>query len=193
MAKGPLTVTDVVMFHSGGYGHQPYRPSVGRLTWKNRQRVPAFYVKNEYGIPDVAQRLHWDPLWAQAIGNPMAYDYGVMRENYLYHYLTDWCGDDGVVLKQHDEVRKFNYIGDTQLITGEITDKREENGRYLVDVVLRCVNQREEETVRATATIALPSRKAAIVLYPEVPADLAAKAAQMMARHWELSAQAKKG
>jgi hypothetical protein len=97
------------------------------------------------------------------------------------------------VLKQHDEVRKFNYIGDTQLITGEITDKREENGRYLVDVVLRCVNQREEETVRATATIALPSRKAAIVLYPEVPADLAAKAAQMMARHWELSAQAKKG
>jgi hypothetical protein len=55
------------------------------------------------------------------------------------------------------------------------------------------VNQREEETVRATATIALPSRKAAIVLYPEVPADLAAKAAQMMARHWELSAQAKKG
>jgi acyl dehydratase len=193
MAKGPLTVTDVVMFHSGGYGHQPYRPSVGRLTWKNRQRVPAFYVKNEYGIPDVAQRLHWDPLWAQAIGNPMAYDYGVMRENYLYHYLTDWCGDDGVVLKQHDEVRKFNYTGDTQLITGEITDKREENGRYLVDVTLRCTNQREEETVRATATIALPSRKAGIVLYPEVPADLAAKAAQMMARHWELSAQAKKG
>ena len=28
----------------------------------------------------MAQRLHWDSEWAKAIGNPMAYDYGVMRE-----------------------------------------------------------------------------------------------------------------
>ena len=88
MAKGPLTVTDVICFHAGGYGFVPYAPTVGRLAHKNRKRIAPFYVKNEYGIPDVAQRLHWDPKWAQAIGNPMAYDYGVMRENYLYHYLS---------------------------------------------------------------------------------------------------------
>ena len=128
MAKGPLTVTDVMVFHAGGYGFVPYAPSVGRMAWRNRQRIPAFYVKNEFGIPDVAQRLHWDPLWAQAIGNPMAYDYGVMRENYVYHYLTDWAGDDGLVLRQHDEVRKFNYVGDTTLITGEVVAKRERRG-----------------------------------------------------------------
>src|SRR6202000_2598432 len=90
MAKGPLTVTDVICFHSGGYGFVPYAPTVGRLAHKNRKRLAPFYIKNELGIPDVAQRLHWDDKWAQAIGNPMAYDYGVMRENYLYHYLTDW-------------------------------------------------------------------------------------------------------
>jgi acyl dehydratase len=191
MAKGPLTVTDVICFHAGGYGFVPYAPTVGRLAHKNRQRIAPFYIKNEYGIPDVAQRLHWDPVWAQAIGNPMAYDYGVMRENYLYHYLTDWAGDDGIVLHVHDEIRKFNYIGDTQTITGEVTGTRQEDGRNLVDVAVRFTNQRGDETVKATAVIALPS-EGKPVLYPEVPRDLAEKAAQMMARHWELSAAKKR-
>jgi acyl dehydratase len=186
MAKGPLTVTDVICFHAGGYGFVPYKPCVGRLASKNRKRIPAFYVKNEYGVPDVAQRLHWDPLWAQAIGNPMAYDYGVMRENYLYHYLTDWAGDAGIVLHIHDEIRKFNYMGDTQTITGEVTGKRQENGQNVVDVAVTFTNQRGEETVKATAVIALPS-PGAPAFYQPVPQELATKAVQLMARHWELS------
>ncbi|MDK2756073.1 MAG: MaoC family dehydratase N-terminal domain-containing protein [Blastomonas fulva] len=185
-AKGPLTVTDVICFHSGGYGFVPYAPTVGRLAHKNRKRIPAFYVKNEQGIPDVAQRLHWDPKWAQAIGNPMAYDYGVMRENYLYQYLSDWCGDDGLVLHVHDEIRKFNYMGDVQMVTGKVLAKRTENGQSLVDVAVTFVNQRDEETLRANATIALPSKDNPLPLFPEVPRELAQKAAQMMARHWEL-------
>ena len=186
MAKGPLTVTDVICFHSGGYGFVPYAPTVGRLAHKNRKRIAPFYVKNEQGIPDVAQRLHWDPKWAQAIGNPMAYDYGVMRENYLFHYLQDWAGDDGIVTHVHDEIRKFNYMGDTQFVTGEVVGKREENGQYLVDVMVQFMNQRDEVTVKGTATIALP-KKGRLAMYPEVPAELAEEAARMMARHWELS------
>jgi len=135
-------------------------------------------------VPDVAQRLHWDPVWAQAIGNPMAYDYGVMRENYIYHYLTDWCGDDGVVVQQHDEVRKFNYMGDAQIISGEVTAKREEGGRCLVDVAVRMKNQRDEETVRATATIALPSRDGRLATFTPVPGELEQKGLSFMAKHW---------
>jgi len=48
------------------------------------------------------------------------------------------------------------------------------------------INQRGDETVRGTATIALPS-KGRIAMYPPVPEDLAEEAARMMARHWELS------
>lgn len=186
MAKGPLTVTDVLCFHAGGYGFTPYAPSVGRLAYQNRMRIAPFYVKNEYGVPDVAQRLHWDPLWAQAIGNPMAYDYGFMRENYLTHYLTDWVGDDGILISLHDEIRKFNYMGDVQTITGEVTGKRQENGLNLVDIAVRFTNQRGDETVKATATVALPDGDRP-VLYPEVPRDLAEEAVRLMARHWELS------
>jgi acyl dehydratase len=188
MAKGPLTVTDVVCFHAGGYGFVPYAPTVGRMAHKNRKRIAPFYVKNEYGIPDVAQRLHWDPAWAQQIGNPMAYDYGVMRENYIYHYLTDWCGDDGWVVKQYDEIRKFNYMGDTQMITGEITGKREEGGLFLVDLEFRMTNQRDEVTVKGHAVIALPSREKGVTLLPKVPDELQEKVTQMWARHNELTA-----
>ena len=187
MAKGPLTVTDVICFHAGGYGFVPYAPTVGRLAHKNRKRIAPFYVKNEYGVPDVAQRLHWDPKWAQAIGNPMAYDYGVMRENYLYHYLTDWAGDDAIVTHLHDEIRKFNYMGDTQIITGQVVAKREEAGQHLVDVQCQFTNQRDEVTVKGTATIALPSKTGVLPVYPQTPPDLQQRTAQMMARHWELS------
>lgn len=186
MAKGPLTVTDVICFHAGGYGFVPYTPTVGRLAYKNRQRIAPFYVKNEQGVPDVAQRLHWDPKWAQAIGNPMAYDYGVMRENYVYHYLTDWCGDDGWVARQYDEIRKFNYMGDTQIITGEVVKKYEDNGRMLVDVVVVMTNQRAEKTVYCEATIALPSRANGPVVLPEVPLEVQRRTTEAWGRHGEL-------
>ena len=60
MAKGPLTTTDMIVFHAGGYGFVPYEPCANRIAYKNRQRIAPFYVKNEYGVPDVAQRVHWD-------------------------------------------------------------------------------------------------------------------------------------
>ncbi|MET0986786.1 MAG: MaoC family dehydratase N-terminal domain-containing protein [Steroidobacteraceae bacterium] len=189
-ASGPLTVTDTVTFHAGGYGWHPYGLRVGRLWHKNRNRIAPFYIKNENGIPDVAQRLHWDSEWAKAIGTPMAYDYGVMRENYIFRYLTDLCGDDGWVVRQYDEIRKFNYIGDTQFIDAEIVGKRAEKGLNLIDLKVTMTNQRGEETVRCEATLALPTRDAPVVL-PEVPQDIRERATRMWVRHCELTRQRK--
>lgn len=188
-ASGPLTVTDVVNFHGGGYGWVPYGLRSGRLWHKNRLRIAPFYVKDANGIPDVAQRLHWDSSWAQAIGNPMAYDYGVMRENYLFRYLSDWAGDDGWVLRQYDEIRKFNYMGDTQFISGEVTGKRQENNMNIIDLAIKMTNQRGEVTVICEASVALPSRDGGLPVLPEPSLELKQRAAKMMARHWELSSK----
>jgi acyl dehydratase len=193
MAKGPLTTTDMIVFHAGGYGFVPYAPCSNRMAYKNRQRIAPFYVKNEYGIPDVAQRVHWDSAWAKAIGNPMAYDYGVMRDCHLSHFVTDWMGDEGWLLRQSSEIRKFNYIGDSHVITGEVTDKRIEDGRSVVDIEIRGTNQRGDVTCPGTATVALPSREHGPVRLPEPPAELSAQAAQRMARHLELSAERRAG
>ncbi|MEB3031221.1 FAS1-like dehydratase domain-containing protein [[Mycobacterium] nativiensis] len=187
MVKGPLTLTDVISFHAGGYGFGPYGIGAARVGYKNRQRVPKFYINNAAGIPDVAQRLHWENEWSQSIGNPMAYDYGIMRECWLTHYVTDWIGDDGWLLRQHDEMRKFNYIGDTQFITGEVVAKRIENGNGVIDLEFRATSQRGEVTAPATATVALPSREFGPVVLPQPEEELRRKAVAMMERHNELA------
>lgn len=186
MAKGPLTLTEVIIFHAGGYGFAPYNISASRIGYKNRQKIPKFYIDNAAGIPDVAQRLHWENEWSQQIGNPMAYDYAVMRQCWLSHFLTDWVGDDGWVFRQHDEMRKFNYIGDAHIITGEVTSKRVEDGRCFVDIEMRATNQRGDVTAPADATVVLPSREHGPVVLPEPSDELKAKAIRMMIRHREL-------
>ena len=188
MVKGPLTVTEVIAFHAGGYGFVPYGLKASRLAYQNRTRIPAFFIKNDMGVPDVAQRLHWDSAWAKAIGNPMAYDYGVMREAWFYHYVSDWAGDDGFVIRQHDSIRKFNYQGDTQFLSGKVVATREENGRHLVDLAMTMTNQRQVQTAFAEATVTLPSRTQGACLLPEVPADIARSASSMWQRHLELAA-----
>jgi len=193
MAKGPLTVTDIILCHAGGYGFVPYAPTTSRLWHKNRQRISAFYVKNENGVPDVVQRVHWDAeLARQTTGNPLPYDYGVLRECWIHHFLTDWAGDDSWIARQYDEVRKFNYIGDTQFITGKVVAKRLDGRRALVDVDITMSNQRDTVTAIATATIQLPSRDHGAIELPQVPADLHQQADTMFARHQELRAAKRK-
>ena len=189
MAKGPLTTTDMVVFHSGGYGFAPYTPCSGRLAYKNRQRISAFYIPNDQGIPDVAQRIHWDSEYARSIGLPAAYDYGMMRDCWLSHYLTDWMGDEGWLVRQSSQMRKFNYLGDSHILTGEVTGKRIEGNRHVVDIELRGTSQRDEVTCPATATISLPSREAGPANLPSPPEDLSRIAVEMLQRHGELRAQ----
>ena len=186
MAKGPLTVSDILAFHTTGFAQLPFGPAPGRLGYKRRMRMPNAYVKNSKGIPDLVMRIHWEDEWAQKMGSPMAYDYGFQRECWLYHYVSDWCGDDGIVLHMKNEMRKFNYIGDTQTITGEVVNKRSVDGQSLVDVAVRFTSQRGEVTATSEATIALPSRNGSPADFPAVPADVAERASAFMARHREL-------
>ncbi len=189
MVKGPLTVTEIIAFHAGGYGFSPYGLRSSRVGYKNRKRIKPFYIKNEHGVWDVAQRLHWDSEWAKGIGNPMAYDYGVLRQSWLYHMASDWAGDDGFIERLEDSIRKFNYMGDTQFLTGRVIGKREEAGRHLVDLEMHMVNQRDIETAYGAAVVSLPSREAGLPPLPEVPADLQREAAGMFARHNEIMAE----
>ncbi|MBW3662301.1 MAG: MaoC family dehydratase N-terminal domain-containing protein [Actinobacteria bacterium] len=186
LTKGPLTTRDIIVFHAGGYGFSPFGLWTSRLDHDNRQRIPVFYVDNEQGIPDVAQRVHWDTNWARAVGIPRPYDYGVLRECWFHHYLTDWIGDDGWVVRQHDEIRKFNYHGDWHAASGEVTGKRHEDGLTLVDVEVRLTNQRGEDTTIGDATVSLPSRDHGPALLPTPPAELRRSAYRMLQHHGEL-------
>lgn len=156
LVKGPLTVTDMVCWHTGvGMGLYNVRP-LG-LAVKNRQRIPRFYHRDEQNVPDVMQRVHWDPEFARRSGNPATFDYGRMREFWFIHACTNWMGDDAWLWKLSVEFRKFNYVGDTQWITGTVVRHYEaDGGRPAVDLELKAVNQRGDTTTTGTATILLP-------------------------------------
>ena len=181
--KGPLTVTEVMLGHVAGYCFHPVRPAASRVAAKDRQRVPAAYVKDERGVPDTALRVHWDDALAKSVGNPAAYDYGVIREFWLHHFVTDWMGDDGFVVSQHDEIRKFNYMGDLQVISGEVTGKRQEEGMNLVDARITARNQKGEETAFADVSISLPSSELGVSILPPVPQELQERALRFLRAH----------
>jgi acyl dehydratase len=169
MVKGPLTVTDMICWHVGMgmglYGVQPLR-----LGWRNRTRIPRFFHRDDLNIPDVMQRVHWDPEFARRSGNPTTFDYGRMRETWLIHLCTDWMGDDGWLWRLDCEFRRFNYVGDTQWLTGTVVRKYlAGGGRPAVDLDLSAVNQRGEMTTPGHATVLLPSRSSGPVRLPDAP------------------------
>jgi len=169
MVKGPLTVTDMICWHVGmGMGLYGVRPL--RLAWQRRQQIPRFYHRDPQGIPDVMQRVHWDPEYARKAGNLTTYDYGRMRETWLIHLCTDWMGDDAWLWKLDCEFRKFNYVGDTQWLRGRVVRKFLAPGdRPAVELELEAVNQRGEPTTPGHATILLPSRAHGPVRLPDPP------------------------
>jgi acyl dehydratase len=169
LVKGPLTVTDMICWHVGmGMGMYDVAPL--RLAYRNRQRIPRFYHRDELGIPDAMQRVHWDPAFARKSGNPTTFDYGRMRETWLIHACTDWMGDDAWLWRLRVEFRKFNYVGDVQWVEGEVTRRYLADGqRPAVDLDLRTRNQRGEITSPASATVLLPSRSHGPVVLPDPP------------------------
>ncbi|MCU1648820.1 MAG: hypothetical protein JWN03_9095 [Nocardia sp.] len=169
LLKGPLTVTDMICWHVG-MGMGMYNVAPLRLGYRNRLRIPRFYHRDELGVPDVMQRVHWDPEFAKRSGNPTTFDYGRMRETWLIHACTDWMGDDAWLWRLRVEFRKFNYVGDVQWIEGKVVRHYLADGeRPAIDLELWTRNQRGEITSPATATILLPSRQYGLVRLPDPP------------------------
>ena len=169
MVKGPLTVTDMVCWHVG-MGMGLYGVRALDLAARNRRRIPRFFHRDEQNVPDVMQRVHWDPEFARKSGNPTTFDYGRMRETWLVHLCTNWMGDDAWLWKLDCEFRGFNYVGDTQWLRGTVTEKFLADGdRPAVHLDLRAESQRGELTTPGHATILLPSRQHGPVRLPDPP------------------------
>jgi acyl dehydratase len=164
IVKGPLTITEMVAWHIGiGWGE--YGGGASRVAYKNRKRVPKFYVQNDFGFWDTAQRCHWDDEWAQRMGHPAAYDYGVMRSNWMAHLVTNWMGDDAWIWTMSASVRKFNYMGDVHFISGVVRDV--DRGANTVTIDVTGVNQRGVTTCDARVVVILPSASGGRATIPD--------------------------
>lgn len=170
MVKGPLKLTDLILWHMG-WGLQISPPGAFKLTYDVRKKVPSLFPKDQLGVPDTVQRCHWQNDWAQELGFPGPYDYGGQREVWLTHLLTNWIGDDGWLWKLSVQHRKFNFLGDTTWLHGEVTNKKVVDDRHEVHLDVWSINRAGEKSSLGNAVVLLPSRSADGLALPNAPAD----------------------
>lgn len=153
--KGPLNITDMICWYSGG-GHS-YQSH--RRAHMHRLRHPAdSFVNKETGAQDSAARGHAESKMARDVGMPGGYDVGPQRISWLGQLMTNWMGDDGFLRRLSVSVRRPNIFGDVSWCRGRVVEKRREDGDFAVDLEIWVDNQLGETTAKGTATVHLPVR-----------------------------------
>lgn len=155
MLKGPLTITDMICWYSGG-GHS-YQSH--RRAHMQRKRHPAdAYVNSETGAQDSAARGHAEAKMAREVGMPGGYDVGPQRISWMGQLMTNWMGDDGFLRRLNVAVRRPNVFGDVSWCRARVLDKRVEEGAHLVELEVFVENQLGETTAKGSAVVELPPR-----------------------------------
>lgn len=159
VSKGPLNLTDMIAWYVGSV---PVYSPAHELAIKQYRHKPKFYYRNTTtGALESGIRVHEDVAAAKAAGVPAPYDLGVQRNQWQFHLLTNWIGDDGWIVESSAEYRAFNFFGDIQFLGGEVVDKEvTADGEHLVHLKLWSKNQRGEDTMPGTAIVSLPSKEA---------------------------------
>jgi acyl dehydratase len=101
--------------------------------------------------------MHHDEVQAKAAGQPSVFGHGMFSMGLLATAVTDYVGVGNVV---HYKVRfvKQTWPNEVLSTSVQVTGKRAEGGRHLVDLDVRLVNADGEEKVVGEATAAVTSR-----------------------------------
>ena len=153
LLKGPLTVTDCIAFLMG-FGYIYIK---SHRQWNDfRLRHPGAGIKDNYGVWDIPERVHWEEDLPKEIGMPTAYDYGPQRIAWFDNAVCDWMSDDGWLRRLQVSLRAPNFIGDCTWIKGNVKSKNE--GDNSVEVELKAEDQRGRVTATGMAEVVLPRR-----------------------------------
>lgn len=156
MLKGPLNITDMICWYSGGgHSYQAHRRAA-----MYRKKHPADSFKNtKTGADDSPARGHAETKMAREVGMPGGYDVGPQRISWLGQLLTNWMGDDGFLHALNVDLRRPNIFGDVSWCRAKIVEKRIDDGRHLVDLEVVVQNQLDDITAKGTAVVELPTQK----------------------------------
>jgi len=99
--------------------------------------------------------MHHDEVAAKAAGQPSVFGHGMFSMGMLGSALTDYVGVGNLTRYQ---VRFARQTWPDEVLSSKIvvTDKREEDGRKLVDLAVTLSNADGEDKVVGEATAALP-------------------------------------
>jgi acyl dehydratase len=166
--KGPLATSDVVAWAQGSARDDVAPNRLGR----QKRRAGEFgYLRNSAGGWDSYMSCHWDPAVSATLGMRQPFDWGMMRTAYMAHIVTDWMGDDAILVDVRDRIRTINVVGNVSTLRGQVTGVGANEGWPEVVVEVTCTNQDGVVTASSTARVRLPSERYGLPEHPPAPAD----------------------
>lgn len=144
----------------GGPGMDQQAP-ISKLLEKEGVIARDEYIKGATGLYYKSggdMMRHWDDIYARAEGEPGAFLWGMMSINSMTRCLTNWIGDDAFVRRWKWRHIFRTLVGDASYSIGKVTNKRMENGEYLIDVFIWQQDMRGFIVDCAIATVALRSK-----------------------------------
>ena len=162
--RGPINRLDMTCYYAGAVGTSGYKST--KLKWKyanwakhNPEKLPNNYDPSYYAAAVSPSIGHQDLAIATTeIGMPGAYDNGPQRIGMLVGSVTNWMGDDGILLRYSARLRLPVIFGDTNFFKGSVISKRMDGDRGLVEIALQAENQLGDTTAKGTAVVELPRR-----------------------------------
>ena len=100
--------------------------------------------------------VHHDPAFAQESGIPEIFYNTGWTTGMLGRLLSDWAGLTGWVEKLSFQMRGMNSGGSTVRAYAQVTEKRRENNKALVDLDIFLENDQAGVTTPGKATVSLP-------------------------------------
>jgi acyl dehydratase len=162
---GPTSILTVAVesgasgFGFGSSNIPPRRPTMS----KEPGPGPSPYITDPVtGLLYPNAGRHLSDRSAQAEGDPRAFLYGALSRKTMTRLATNWMGDDGFIRQYKWRHVARNPIGDTLIGRGKVTNKRVENGEYLVDLLVWLENLRGNITEMSTVVVSLVSREAGL-------------------------------
>lgn len=156
VVKGPLSRRDIYAWLMGA--GSPFMRAHGLAMSFLKRHPGTDMMDSKTGLADVPELVHMEDTRAQEIGLPGAYDYGCQRISWLGNLITNWMGDDGFIKRLRGELRRFNVVGDTTWLKGNVTKRYMDGKEHLVDIECWAENQRGERTLIGSATVRLPAK-----------------------------------
>ena len=101
--------------------------------------------------------MHTDEVAAKEAGMPTVFGHGMFSAGILATAMTNWSGV-GSVVRYKVRFVKQTWPGEEFRTSVNVTAKREEDGRGLVDVECSLANKDGEVKVAGEATVVLPRR-----------------------------------
>ena len=101
--------------------------------------------------------MHTDEVAAKEAGMPTVFGHGMFSAGILATAMTNWSGV-GSVVRYKVRFVKQTWPGEEFRTSVNVTAKREEDGKGLVDVECSLANKDGEVKVAGEATVVLPRR-----------------------------------